>query len=429
MKKIMQKLVGKQKSFVIVLFSFIVIIALVLLIPVFVSGSKKTIVKFQTAEYLVEVGKTRALAPDIYAGGKVKNADFTYSVENESIADVLMGSYSYGSNQIKVWVFTEIRKNSRNEDEVIEQTGLPYFEGDVVTVKDNYWYINDVKTTCTALRNYSEEEINEIAVPVDGISYNCFIFNGNLSKIPYDETKTPIRNEETGTWFIDGKDTGFTYKGVQCTIITKACGKTTLTMNGKIEGKEYTAKTTINVLSPDPASMVSTLTGDTMQTHTIDGKVYNFIKINEEIKENHTISSKTELYSPLQDVTYSFSAKDILSEFDSEGSTKGLKAGKCTITVRVPKSSFKLGADTTIKETHNVIVIDGDNELINKIVEACGLISVANNFNKELKVKTNLEFKTAVDNARAAVNVLGQVNEFAITNLSTLEKLEKIFEN
>ena len=42
----------------------------------------------------IEVGKSKALAPTIYAGGVVKDIDFTYTTDKEGIITILEGTYS-----------------------------------------------------------------------------------------------------------------------------------------------------------------------------------------------------------------------------------------------------------------------------------------------------------------------------------------------
>ena len=185
---------GKQKSFIIVGSTFVGIILLIVLVALITRGIKDTKCNFETQLYAIEVGKSKALAPTIYAGGVVKDIDFTYTTDKEGIITILEGTYSSGAASVHCWVFTE-------PNEAEKESYVPHNEEDVISIKDGYWYINNTKTICKASSDYAGEDLNAYATrSVEPRSVMCYILNGIQTDIPFDENVIPVRDQATVTW-------------------------------------------------------------------------------------------------------------------------------------------------------------------------------------------------------------------------------------
>ena len=87
---------GKQKSFIIVGSTFIGIILLIILVSVITRGIKDTKCNFEASLYSIEIGKSKALTPTLYAGGVVKEMDFTYTAETERVLATVPIGYADG---------------------------------------------------------------------------------------------------------------------------------------------------------------------------------------------------------------------------------------------------------------------------------------------------------------------------------------------
>lgn len=394
---------GKQKSFIIVSISFIVFILLILLVKVVTSGTKETRIEFLSQEYVMEVGKEKSLAPEVYASGDVKDLDFTFSTDRPDIVTLNLGTSSKGLAAVTCWSFTELdeKQESKTTD-----TRHPYNENDVVTVVDGYWTINGEKTIYKAMKNYSESEIEKHAGPSSSeIQIECYILNGIQTNYPYDADVKPVRNESTGTWFINGEDTGYTYKGIQVTIEGKAVGKANITMTGKIEGKEYTASTTINVCNPDPVSV-------TLSDEYTNGIV--FVKKGAAFTINYKVNAKAgSAAEPSQSVEYRVKNSSIVSY--ANNTLTATELGNTAVTLTASRSSFAVGKYETRSVTATVIVLeDLDEELMNKILEAYAAIDAIGTISKSDKTKERL------DAAKAAVDALKTYNEsYANSNFVT----------
>ena len=122
---------GKQKSFIIVGSTFVAIILLIILASVITKGIKETKCSFEAEVYAMEVGKSKALAPTLYAGGVVENVEFEYTADKEGIIEILEGTYSSGAASVYCWVFAE----TNNNGEVVEKESyIPHNEDDVISI-------------------------------------------------------------------------------------------------------------------------------------------------------------------------------------------------------------------------------------------------------------------------------------------------------
>lgn len=404
---------GKQKSFIIVGSTFVGVILLIILVSLITRGIKETKCSFEAETYAIEVGKAKALAPTLYAGGVVENVEFKYVADNADVIEILEGTYSSGAANVYCWVFAET--NEKGET-VEKESYIPHNENDVITIKDGYWCINDVKTTCKAEKDYVGEDLNAYATrSVNPKSINCFILNGVQTDIPYDKTIVPTRNESTGTWFINGKDTGYTYKGLQVTIIAKKVGVTTITAKGIVDGDEVSATTKIQVCLPNPK---------TISTSYIDNTI--IANINKEVKvDGYEVKGKAEsATNPSQDVSFTLVGDKEGIELNND-TFKATVAKEYKIRIAALRSSFTegIGQYEAVNTTVKVIVLDTTDEQI-ELVEAARVaienIGTVNDTN---------ESKALVLAAREAVNKVLEANIIGVTNLETLEKAEKRLEN
>lgn len=400
---------GKQKSFIIVGSTFLGVILLIILVSLITKGIKETKCLFEAEVYAMEVGKSKALAPTLYAGGVVEDVEFTYSADTEGVIEILEGTYSSGSASVYCWVFSEPDASGNIKD---KESYIPHDENDVISIKDGYWYINDTKTVCKAESNYEGEDLMAYATrSIEPRSVKCYILNGVQTDIPYEDGVTPERNASTGTWFIKGKDTGYTYKGIQATIIGKKVGSTKITAKGIIDGKEIVATTTIQVCLPNPASIALSYIDNTLVTN-----------LNKEVAiDGYEVKAKSSsLVAPKQDVE--FRVVNGTEAIALNGNVvKVSETGTYRVRLTALKSSFTegIGKYESISATVTVIVLDTTDEQI-KLIEAArvAIESIGT-------VSDTPEIRELVLAAREAVNKVLEENISAITNIETLEKAEK----
>lgn len=405
---------GKQKSFIIVGSSFLALILIIILVSVITRGLKDTRCAFDAENYPIEIGQTKALAPNLYAGGVVNNLDFEYTVDKEGIINIEKGTYSSGAAEKYVWVFSEINE----EGKVVEQpTFVPHNEDDEITIVDGYWCINGEKTNCKPLKDYSAmgEDLNAYATrSVNPSSVNCFILNGIQTDIPYKKDIVPVRNEETKTWFIEGEDTKIKYTGIQVTITAQNIGSVTLTAKGIIDGKEVVASTVIQVCLPNPNSI----------SHSyIDNSVV--VNVNETFKlDQYEVNGKaTSVAKPLQDVTYTAVGNPEGVTINSDGSIVSTTTGTFKVRIAVPRESFTIGIGKyeSINTTITVIVLNTSEEQIDLINQAKKAISEIG------FVENKPESIALVNAATEIVKLIEEANIVGITNYELYtEAVEKI---
>lgn len=400
---------GKQKSFIIVGSTFVGVILLIILVSLITKGIKETKCSFESQTYAMEVGKSKALAPTLYAGGAVEHVELEYVAETEGVIEILEGTYSSGASSVYCWVFAEPNANG----EIIEKESyIPHHEEDKISIKDGYWYINDTKTTCKAEKDYAGEDLNAYATrSISPKSITCFILNGIQTDILYDKTIVPERNEATGTWFINGKDTGYSYKGLHVTIVAKTVGTTVITAKGVVNGDPVSASTTIQVCLPNPK---------TIATEYLDNTVV--INLNQEIKlDKFEVKAKAESVSkPAQDVTYTLVGSPAGATLN-ENVFKATEAGEYKVRIAAAKSAFTegIGQYESVNTTVKVIVLD-------TTIEQILLISQARSAIEKINAAQDIdEIKSLVTSARILVNSVLESNQSAITNLKTLENAEK----
>ena len=385
---------GKQKSFIIVSLSFIGFILIILLVKVITSGTKETNIKFLSQEYVMEVGKEKSLAPEVYASGDVDDLDFNFTTDRPDIISLNTGTYSKGIAAVTCWSFTELDENGVSQT---VDTKYPYNKNDKITITDGYWTINGEKTTYKAVRNYTATDIAKHVGPTASeIQIECYILNGIQTTYPYNESIKPERNEETGTWFINGHDTGYTYKCIQVTIKGQSIGSAKLTMTGTIKGKEYTASTIIKVANPDPASI-------TLSAKYNKGLIY--VQKGLPFTIDYQVNAKEgSVASPLQDVEYKIKDSTVVSYTNNNLTANEL--GNTTITITASRSSFVIGKYETRSITATVIVVETlDDELISKINAVYNAINEIGTVTKSDKSKEKL------DNAKIAIEALQTFNE------------------
>ena len=397
---------GKQKSYILVGSVFIGFIVLMLLVTIISNNVKKTIVTFDSDIYYVEVGKTRALTPTIYAGGKVvDDVTFTYESEDSTIFSVKPGTHSVGTALVDCWAFNEAKADGSVD---AKTTITPYNEGDVVTVGDDlYWYVNGEKTRAKANKQYTQEEISKLVTKAPA-NIECFYLNGLPTNIPYDEDVTPVRNEETKTWFIDGKDTKVSYNSIPTTIEGLKLGSAKVTATGNIDGETFVLSATIKVCEPDPKGI---------KLYHIDDTI--IINLNNEFVADYKVYADNELSDPLQAVTYTRPSGLTLN---GEVFT-ATKAGNYRITVTVDEESFQLSVPKTLSTVLKVVVIDTTDEQI-ELIEAAR-IAIENIGTVDDSAECLARYITAKD---AISKVSEEYSEY-ITNIKTFEKAQKKLEN
>ena len=399
---------GKQKSYIMVGSVFLGFIFLMLLVTIISNNVKKTKVSFDSEVYYVEIGKTRALTPTIFAGGKVlEGVTFSYEAENASVVKLEAGCYSFGTSLIDCWVFYE---SDANGNPVEKTTVTPYVEGDVVTVeKDSagklYWHVNGVKTRAAANKEYTEEEISKMGGKKENYA-DCFYLNGEPTKIPYDSKVTPVRNEQTGTWFINGKDTGVEYKSIPTSITGVEIGSTKITAKATIDGEEFELSATIYVCEPDPTAL---------ESNAVDSTI--IVNVNQEFSVDYKVVGKSEYSDPLQTVL--LSTPSGLTQ--NNGVYIASSIGEYRINVTVAESSFRFDQPKTLNKAVKVIVVDVDSEqleLINAAREAISAIGTL--------VNTD-ECKARYEVAASAVEKVLEANVQYITNYRSFEAAKNMF--
>ncbi len=375
---------GKQKSFIIVSLSFIAFILIILLVKVVTSGVIEIQMSFAEDNYTLEIGKQRALAPNIYASGDISDFDFEFLTDDSSVIEVSEGTWStLGTASVPCWSFTILERNEL----VFVNSKIPYKSSDIITIEDGFWCVNGVKTKYEANENYSESEINQY-FRTEETQISCYILNGEQTSIPCEDGVEPERNSETGTWFINGENTGYTYKGVQVTIKAIGIGNATLKMSGTIKGKQYEASTVIKVAKPDPASIV-------LDSKYEEGLV--FVKKGESFNIDYKISAKTDsIAEPSQDVTYKIKTNNgVVSQ--NGNVFKAEKSGLESITITAAKESFAVsGKYVTISATAQIVVLDDLNEeTMAKLVAATKAINNIGDVNKSDDSKEKIELAKA----------------------------------
>lgn len=399
---------GKQKSFIIVGSTFVAVILLIILASVITKGIKETKCSFEAEVYAMEVGKSKALAPTLYAGGVVENVEFEYTADKEGIIEILEGTYSSGAASVYCWVFAE----TNNNGEIVEKESyIPHNEDDVISIKDGYWCINDVKTSCKAEKDYAGEDLNAYATrSISPKSINCFILNGVQTSIPYDKEITPERNASTGTWFINGKDTGYTYKGLQVTIVAKKVGTAVVTAKGIVDGDAVVATTTVQVCLPNPKTIVTDYVDDTV-----------IVNVNKDLTiDKYEVKGKSgSIANPSQEVTYTLVGSPAEASLNNNV-FKASVAGEYKVRIAAVRSSFTegIGQYETVNVTVKVIVLDTTDEQVE-------LIESARTYIEKINTAEASELEAIVKEARALVNNVLETNQAAITNLKTLENAEK----
>lgn len=398
---------GKQKSFILVGSVFLGFIVLMLLLTIISSNVKETKIEFDADIYYVEVGKTRGLTPTVYAGGDVLDGvAFEYESENPEIFTTLPGCYAAGSAPVECWAFRE------DGGADIKKTITPYHEDDVVTIQADesgtlYWYVNGEKTRARANKQYSADEIVGM-LSKDYANIDCFFLNGEPTNIPYDKNITPVRNEETGTWFIDGVDTNVKYDSIPATIVGNKLGTAKVTTKCVIEGKEYVLTATIKVCEPDPKTLELNY-------------VYNtaYVKLNDTFAIDYKVVGASEEYLPLQDVI--ITKRDGLT-IDGINVT-GNKVGKYSVNISVPEASFQLDMPVTLSKTISVVVVDTTDEQIELLKDATEAIYNIGT------LSSSDECKARYEAAKAIVSLLDEDNYNVLTNKAQYEAAQKKFEN
>jgi len=412
---------GKQKSYILVGSVFIGFIVLMLLFTIISNNVKKTKVSFDADIYYVEVGKTRALTPTIYAGGKVvENIVFTYESSDSSIANLKPGSYSVDTASVECWAFFQLTEdgNFAVDDKgnyILKKSKIPYNEGDSIQVLGDpstgnyYFYINGVRSRAASNRIYNEDEIKAIATRYED-DVICFYLNGYPTKIPYNEYIIPVRNEQTGTWFIDGEDTKVSYNSIPTTIEGLKVGSATITATGSIDGETFVLTTTIKVCEPDPKGIEINYIDDTI-----------IVNLNQEFGVNYKVYANNEFADPLQDVTYSCTS----GISNKDGKFTANKTGNQKITIYVDEEkAFQISTPTAIiSKVVKVIVLDTTDEQV-ELIEAARL--AIENIGK---VDDSAECLARYMAAKEAISKVNKENSSAITNLNTFKSAQNKLEN
>lgn len=396
---------GKQKSYIMVGSVFLAFILLMLLVTIITSNVKDTKITFDSDTYTVEIGTSRALTPTIYAGGKsMDDAEFTYVAGDSSVIDLKAGCYASGDALVDCWAFVEAKADGSPETKL---SNTPYNEDDVVTVGDDlYWYVNGEKTRAKANKKYTEEEISHIVSKAPN-TINCFYLNGEPTKIPYDKNVTPVRNESTGTWFIDGVDTEVEYQSIPATITGLKLGTSKVTMTAKIGGKEFKLEVSVKVCAPDPTGI---------EINYID--TTKVVNVNKDFTIDYKVLSKSENYDAIQDVKFSCPSGLKLNN----GVFTAEKAGTYNINVTVLESSFQLGTSKVINKVVKVIVLDTTDEQVELIEAARDAINAIGTL-----VETD-ECKARYAAAKEAVSKVNEDNLSAITNIKKFEAAQNKFD-
>lgn len=411
---------GKQKSFIIVGSTFLGFIVIIILFSFIIRNIKDTRCMFSKDVYTYELGLSTALAPDIYSGGVVESFSFEYVVEDENIIEVQEGTYSSGPSSVYCWEFVETG---------IQTSYFAYNEEDVISVKDGMWHVNGKSTGLRAEKEYSEEEIKTHAFrSAEQKSINCFIFNGVQTDIQYDTEAVVTRNTETGFWAINGKDTEYTYKGIQITVYAKGLGQSKLTLKGKINDEDIELSTTIRVVLPNPSKVTVPYLDNTI-----------VVRPNEPFSIDSVVeASDKSVNEPLQVVEHKVtlgSDKLAFEEKDGKIIYTAPEAGKYQIKVSVPKTSFDTELSKYESTYINVVVIvvdatDEEMELIEAarkaLQKAIDTIAEAKKKEEKEKVFDNVaECDQVVADAEEALKLIRDDLRKAISNEESFDSAKK----
>ncbi len=423
---------GKQKSFIIVGSTFAAAILLLILITVLTKtiGIKESKFGFDDQEYYIELGKSQALSPNLYAGGSIdSDMDFQYVAEKSDVVVIEKGTYASGASAegVYCWSFLEVDAKGNN----VEKTSfIPHNENDEITIVNGYWHVNGEKTNCKAERDYPQDEIMSYAtISTEKRQIICYILNGIQTNIPYNANVEPVRNESTGTWFIDGEDTGYKYAGIQATIYAKKIGTTKLTVSGIVNGKELTTSVTIHVCLPNPNKVVTAYAKNT-----------KIVNINKEFTLEHTVLPKdSSVEMPLQDVTYTIgaAAKDALT-VNENNVFKATATGSYNVRIAAPKASFTIGLSkyesTYVNAT--IIVVDATDEQVVIMQNAIEAIAKYEEKVNEIKSKTKKVEDLFKDQGLLTSEISDLLNELdslikEVENLYgvAIQEFEKVEEN
>ncbi len=401
---------GKQKSFIIVGSIFLGFFILMLLLTIVSRNIKDTKITFESDLYYVEIGKTRALTPLIFAGGDAgDDMHFNYIIEDSTIVNMQSGYQSHGSNEVECYVFNEFDETGKP---VMKLSQTPWHEDDVVTVgEDGYWHVNGVKTNTKANKQYTEKEI-ETLISKELREIECYYLNGEPTDIPYVSGVTPVRNETTKTWFINDVDTKISYEN--CAPISLEglkLGTTKITLTFKDGDKEIVVSTNICVSEPDPKKI---------EVNAIDTTFIT--SINKPIVLEYKISAENELAEPIQDVTYSVTVgKEVLVQDPETKAFSASEPGVYKVRISVPSSSFHISKPVIMSTLITIIVLDTTEEQLTAIENARIAIE-----NIGTLVK-NEECENRYSTAKTAVELVEEGNKEAITNIGKYQRAERFF--
>jgi len=263
-----------------------------------------------------------------------------------------------------------------------------------------------------ASSDYVGEDLKAYATrSVEPRSVVCFILNGVQTDIPYDKNVIPVRDQATGNWFINGEDTGYTYKGFQVTIIGEKVGSTKVTAKGIVDGEEVMATTTIQVCLPNPK---------TITTNYIDNTIVTNVNKEVAIDDYEIIGKVGSIAKPSQDAA--INPVGTQENVTLSGNVvKATAAGEYKFRIVAAKTSFTegIGQYESVNVTVKVVVLDTTDEQIE-------LIELARLAIENIGAVEDTEAcRALVSAAREAVNKVLEENASAITNIETLTKAEK----
>ncbi len=371
---------GKAKSFIIVGSFFLALFIIILLVTLF-SGGNTVECYFSATSYYIEIDETRALVPEVVVGRKISNVKFDFSLSEENIVEVQMGSFAKKSGNVSCWTFVEMKNN----EEIIKKTAIPYDSRDSIHIEDDYWYINNIKTRIKAERSdYTQSEITQIAQTTED-STMCWVLNGVATNIGCREEYEPVRGEN-GNWFIRGDDTGYTYEGMVVSITGLAIGKVVLTMTGELANKPIEISTTLDIILPDPASIVFDKEYPDNTLHIAKGESFEI---------GHTLkASEGKQYTPVQTVNYSIDKTNLLTVTDGVFTAK--EKGTVKLRIYAPASSFLKNPSSSVTVTITIIILDVPDELVEEIVAIKNAIASIKTVNYDEKSRNAIEKVTTL---------------------------------
>ena len=105
--------------------------------PLITSGLKTTKIKFESTSINVALGRSRGIAPVIYAGGNIgEDIVLEYTIlSGEDVIDITPGTYSKGYSTKHTWAFYEL--NSEGE-EITKESSIPYDPEDEISIRDGF---------------------------------------------------------------------------------------------------------------------------------------------------------------------------------------------------------------------------------------------------------------------------------------------------